>query len=135
MSDAPKNTRVGLIVVAGAAALAALSLGLYFRAQARIILGTKPGRWEDIAIGYARRSFEPLFASPYRIEPAFVAGLVADVRSRKLEVVRLGKGEFTPPPPGMLFMNRLQFGFYSVLAKLDAAVDYVAVERGFLGPI
>jgi hypothetical protein len=29
-------------------------------------------------------------------------------------------------------MNRLQFGFYSVVAKFDVAVDYAAVERGFL---
>jgi hypothetical protein len=32
----------------------------------------------------------------------------------------------------MLFMNRLQFGFYSVLAKLDVPVDYAAVETRFL---
>ena len=30
-------------------------------------------------------------------------------------------------------MNRLQFGFYSVLARLDATVDYAAVERDFMG--
>ena len=30
-------------------------------------------------------------------------------------------------------MNRLQFGFYSVLARLDVAVDYAAVEREILG--
>ena len=35
-------------------------------------------------------------------------------------------------PPEMLFVNRLQFGFYSVLARLDAEVDYAAVERGFI---
>ena len=27
-------------------------------------------------------------------------------------------------PPDMLFVNRLQFGFYSVLARLDVEVDY-----------
>ena len=35
-------------------------------------------------------------------------------------------------PPSMVFMNRLQFGFYSVLARLDVEVDYVAVERAIL---
>jgi hypothetical protein len=35
-------------------------------------------------------------------------------------------------PRGMLFMNRLQAGFYSVLARLDAEVDYAEVERWFL---
>ncbi len=29
-------------------------------------------------------------------------------------------------------MNRLQFGFYSVLARLSIEVDYAAVEREFL---
>ena len=29
-------------------------------------------------------------------------------------------------------MNRLQFGFYSVLARLDVEVDYAEVERLFL---
>ena len=29
-------------------------------------------------------------------------------------------------------MNRLQFGFYSVLARLDVEVDYREVERRFL---
>jgi hypothetical protein len=36
-------------------------------------------------------------------------------------------------PAEMLFVNRLQFGFYSVLARLDVEVDYAAVERGFIG--
>ncbi len=35
-------------------------------------------------------------------------------------------------PPEMLFMNRLQFGFYSVLARLDVEVDYAAIEREFV---
>ena len=37
-----------------------------------------------------------------------------------------------PLPPGMLFMNRLQFGFYSVLSRLDVSVDYAEVERRFM---
>lgn len=27
-------------------------------------------------------------------------------------------------PPTLLLLNRLQFGFYSVLARFDGAVDY-----------
>ncbi len=103
-----------------------------FRRWAAALIGTKGGRWEEIAVGYARRSFEPLFSSPFRITPSFVADTVAEVRSRQGEVLRLGKGDFAAPPPGMVLMNRLQFGFYSVLARLDVAVDYAAVERAFL---
>jgi hypothetical protein len=32
-------------------------------------------------------------------------------------------------------MNRLQFGFYSVLARLDVEVDYARVESEFLPPL
>jgi hypothetical protein len=32
----------------------------------------------------------------------------------------------------MLFVNRLQFGFYSVLARLDVDCDYASVERAFI---
>jgi hypothetical protein len=40
--------------------------------------------------------------------------------------------EFAPLPREWLFFNRLQLGFYSVLARLDVPVDYAEVERGFL---
>ena len=47
--------------------------------------------------------------------------------------LRLTKDKsFVPLPPNLIFMNRLQFGFYSVLARLDAEVDYAAVEHAFL---
>jgi hypothetical protein len=35
-------------------------------------------------------------------------------------------------PADFLFLNRLQFGFYSVLARLDVAVDYRAIEERIL---
>jgi hypothetical protein len=35
-------------------------------------------------------------------------------------------------PPTMILLNRLQFGFYSVLARLDVSVDYASIERAFL---
>jgi hypothetical protein len=35
---------------------------------------------------------------------------------------------FAPLPPSMALMNRLQFGFYSVLSRLDAVVDYADIE-------
>jgi hypothetical protein len=38
----------------------------------------------------------------------------------------------TPIPSGIVLTNRLQFGFYSVLARLDVAVDYVAEDRQIL---
>jgi predicted unusual protein kinase regulating ubiquinone biosynthesis (AarF/ABC1/UbiB family) len=103
-----------------------------FAVQVRRIMETRGGLYEDLAIAYSRRCFEPLFGSPYRITREYVRALVAEIGDMKRVVFQKG-GNFVPLPPGMLFMNRLQFGFYSVLARLDVEVDYAAVERAFMG--
>jgi predicted unusual protein kinase regulating ubiquinone biosynthesis (AarF/ABC1/UbiB family) len=102
-----------------------------FARAAKVLLETEPGPWEDFAIGYSRRCFEPLFGSPFAVTRAWTAGLVDVIRGTRK--VALSKGAaFTPLPAGMLFMNRLQFGFYSVLSRLEVEVDYAEVERAFL---
>ncbi len=103
-----------------------------FRAAVPVLIGTKPGRWEDWVLGYTRRCFEPLFGSPYRLERSWTAALVGKAREAKSLALSIPAEEFTPLPHGMLFMNRLQFGFYSVLARLDVEADYRGVEREFL---
>ena len=102
-----------------------------FAAQVKVIMETRGGLYEDLAIAYSRRCFEPLFASPYRITREYVRALVTEIGSMKQAMFKKG-GNFVPLPSGMLFMNRLQFGFYSVLARLDVEVDYAAVERAFM---
>jgi predicted unusual protein kinase regulating ubiquinone biosynthesis (AarF/ABC1/UbiB family) len=105
-----------------------------FAAQVRVIMETRGGLYEDLAIAYSRRCFEPLFASPYRISREYVRNLVVEIGELKRAVLKKG-GNFVPLPPGMLFMNRLQFGFYSVLARLDVEVDYAAVENAFMAGV
>jgi predicted unusual protein kinase regulating ubiquinone biosynthesis (AarF/ABC1/UbiB family) len=102
-----------------------------FRRFAAMILKTRGGRYEELATAYSRRCFEPVFASPFRIDRAYTKSLVDALRAMTTDVLT-GKSELVPLPPGMLFMNRLQFGFYSVLASLDVEVDYARVERAFL---
>ena len=80
---------------------------------------------------YTRRCFEPLFASPFHVTRDYVSGLFTAAKEMKKEIFAKDKS-FVPPPPNLIFMNRLQFGFYSVLARLDTKVDYAAVEREFL---
>ena len=92
---------------------------------------TRGGLYEEIAIAYSRRCFEPLFTSPFRVTREFVRNLVTEMGTLKQAVFKKG-GNFVPLPEGMVFMNRLQFGFYSVLARLDVQVDYAAVERSFM---
>ncbi len=96
------------------------------------MLETRGGAHEKRVLGYLRKAFEPQFSSPYRITREYVATLVAQMKDAGTETLRHNDGSFVPMPEGMLFMNRLQFGFYSVLARLDVPVDYAAVEKSFL---
>ena len=102
-----------------------------FRRAAAVILESKGGSYEAAATAYSRRCFEPVFASPFRITPEFATSLVSEIKTVKEQLWAKDKS-FVQLPSGMLFMNRLQFGFYSVLARLDVVVDYAEVERRFL---
>jgi predicted unusual protein kinase regulating ubiquinone biosynthesis (AarF/ABC1/UbiB family) len=92
------------------------------------ILGTHGGSYEAAAIAHSRLSMEPLFASPFRMQREYVSHLVKNVFSLR-EQLYAADGSFTQPPEGMLFMNRLQCGFYSVLAQLSCEVDYARIEE------
>jgi predicted unusual protein kinase regulating ubiquinone biosynthesis (AarF/ABC1/UbiB family) len=105
-----------------------------FAEQVRVIMETRGGLYEDLAIAYSRRCFEPLFLSPFRVTREFVRKLVVEIGEMKQVMFKKG-GNFVPLPEGMVFMNRLQFGFYSVLARLDVEVDYAAVERAFMAGV
>ncbi len=95
---------------------------------------TRGGLYEDLAIAYSRRCFEPLFASPFRISREYVRSVVTEIGTMKQAMFKKD-ANFVPLPKGMVFMNRLQFGFYSVLARLDVQVDYAAVERAFMANV
>jgi len=102
-----------------------------FGRAVREMVASKPGRLEDMAVAYTRRCFEPLFASPYRITRAYAASLVDGMRDMGSAAFKAKDDEFFTMPADMLFTNRLQFGFYSVLARLDVDADYASVERAF----
>jgi len=101
-----------------------------FRQRCVKILGTRGGSYEAAAVAHSRMSMEPLFSSPFRITREFVSDMLKNVLALKSELFSADKS-FTSIPEGLLFMNRLHFGFYSVLARLDACVDYRAVEEQF----
>ncbi len=105
-----------------------------FATSVRYLLGTKPGVLENLTLAYSRRCFNPIFHAPYRITRDYAASLVMEMRSMAKTARGLEDEEIVTMPPHMLFMNRLQFGFYSVLARLDVEADYRAVELGFLPP-
>ncbi len=89
---------------------------------------------ERLARDYTRRCFEPLFDAPYRVTRGYAADLVDGMKEMAVAARKLPEDEFFTMPAEMFFMNRLQFGFYSVLARLDVEVDYAAVERAFIPP-
>ncbi len=103
-----------------------------FAKAAAAILQTKGGRYEEAALEYSRRCFVPIFSSPFRITKQFSGDLFRAMKALGMEARTMKDDEFVPLPEGMVFMNRLQCGFYSVLARLDAEVDYAAVEAEFL---
>lgn len=102
-----------------------------FEAATARMLETRGGGYERKALAYTRTCFEPLFTDRYAITRAYVAGLVNGIRDMKEEMFTKD-GNFVQLPPGMVFMNRLQFGFYSVLARLDVEAEYARVESTFL---
>lgn len=96
----------------------------------RRLLETRGGAFEEAAMKYVRACFEPLFESPFHMTPEYVTSVVRGVLDLKQRVFARD-GSFAPLPPSIAMLNRLQFGFYSVLARLDVPADYVAVERRF----
>ncbi len=102
-----------------------------FRVAATRACHTVPGPYEDELVAYLWRCLEPLKHSPYRIERNYVADVVQSTQLLGKHALRRSS-KLTPPPPGVMLMNRLQFGFYSVLARLDVACDFAAIERELL---
>jgi predicted unusual protein kinase regulating ubiquinone biosynthesis (AarF/ABC1/UbiB family) len=102
-----------------------------FADAARHLLNLRGGGYEKASIAFARRCFQPLFDSPYHITRQYVAEIVGTIQELKSFMFKKNEG-FVPLPSGMIFMNRLQFGFYSVLARLNVEADFAAVERRFL---
>lgn len=99
----------------------------------RALLETRGGAYEGRALAYLREILRPVSESPFRLNPDYVRGVVQMFKANFKDFGRGEEGDgFVPLPPGMVFLNRLQFGFYSILARLNAPVDYRAVEAAFL---
>ncbi|MGZ5969194.1 MAG: ABC1 kinase family protein, partial [Polyangiales bacterium] len=102
-----------------------------FRAGFAKLFGAPEGKLLELAVAYTRDCFSPLFDAPYHITRPWTASLVDKMKAMAQEARKVKDDEFFALPEDMLFMNRLQFGFYSVLARLDVEVDYAKVEDSF----
>jgi predicted unusual protein kinase regulating ubiquinone biosynthesis (AarF/ABC1/UbiB family) len=90
----------------------------------------------ELADDYIRRCFEPILArGPYRISRPFAKELYDRGVANAVAMVKGKREDFQPLPAEWLFFNRLQLGFYSVLARLDVEVDYNRLDAEMLrGP-
>lgn len=95
------------------------------------MLGTHGGEFGEATRRYTTECFQPLLSDRFHITPDYAASLFKGVRTMKKSMSAKDQS-FVAPPPQLALMNRLQFGFYSVIAQLDVEVDYRAVEAEFL---
>lgn len=102
-----------------------------FREATRTLFQSKPGRHEDLMQEFTRACFEPLFVQPFRFTKEYAASLVTDIKRVAKATTKLKAEELNEMPADMFFINRLEFGLYSILARFDVEVDYAEVERGF----
>ncbi len=94
------------------------------------------GEHRRLAHDYLLQCFEPIRArGPYRITHAFCRTLFDGIRENTRKMALGSRKEWAPLPAEWLFFNRLQLGFYSVLARLDVEVDYAAVEGEILASL
>ncbi|HET8939921.1 MAG TPA: AarF/ABC1/UbiB kinase family protein [Polyangiales bacterium] len=102
-----------------------------FMRAAAFMSGTQPGPYERDLLAYLWRCYEPLKHSPFHMTAEYVTGVVHGIQELKGHMLRKSSN-VTPIPRGLVFTNRLQFGFYSVLARLNVDADYVSVARELL---
>ncbi|MGH1345202.1 MAG: ABC1 kinase family protein [Nannocystales bacterium] len=118
-------------IVAGHVSLAEGSFDGFEVAMAEM-LAAQDGTHRREMASYMRHAVSPLLESPFRITREFAGEVVRRFRSMAKSMISLSGSDYAAMPEGILFLNRLQFGFYSVLARLDVQADYAAVERSFL---
>lgn len=91
---------------------------------------TDGGAYEEAFQRYLHKCLEPVFRSPFRITRKFVTDLVQEIfELKKLALSR--RSRMVAVPESTVLLNRLQFGFMSVVARLDVQVDYARIEREF----
>jgi predicted unusual protein kinase regulating ubiquinone biosynthesis (AarF/ABC1/UbiB family) len=96
------------------------------------LMAMKPGPLADKALAYMDLNYQPLFETPFRVTRPFASLMVERMTEMAKMARTINEDEFFTMPPEMFFMNRLQFGFYSVLARLDVEADYRGTEEAFL---
>jgi predicted unusual protein kinase regulating ubiquinone biosynthesis (AarF/ABC1/UbiB family) len=104
-----------------------------FKMALRATLGTESGTYEDMTGDYVWEFLRPIREPSFTVDQAFTLGLVDRFKQMSSTFQKLDVKDLpTAIPEGMLFMNRLQFGFYSILSRLDVEVDYRSLKRSIV---
>lgn len=103
-----------------------------FKLYGSRMLETHGGDYAEMVYCYLQNCFKPIFESPFEITQDYSGDLVKEFKSMMMSLLKTRNDGFVPMPRGILFINRLQFGFYSVLARLNVEVDYAATELQYL---
>lgn len=86
----------------------------------------------DLAREYVVNCFRPIWTEGgFHLTSDYAASLLSGLRDGAWRVLRDG-GDVAPLPAEWVFFNRLQLGFYSVLARLDVEVDYRELDAAIL---
>ena len=96
------------------------------------MLETHGGDYEEMVYAYLQNCFKPIFEAPFEITQDYSADLVKEFKGMVMGLLKTSDDGFVPMPPGVLFINRLQFGFYSILARLNIEADYASTEKLYL---
>ncbi|HKU36568.1 MAG TPA: AarF/ABC1/UbiB kinase family protein [Polyangiales bacterium] len=92
---------------------------------------TRPGPYETDLLDYLWRCYAPLRSESFHLTREYVAEVVRSTQDMKRHLLSR-RSNVTPVPRGIVLTNRLQFGFYSVLARFDVTVDYAQIDREIL---
>lgn len=96
------------------------------------LMKMKPGPLANKALEYMDLNYRPLFETPFRVTKPYASLMVDRMKEMALMARTIDEDQFFTMPADMFFINRLQFGFYSVLARLDVDADYLGCELEFL---
>jgi predicted unusual protein kinase regulating ubiquinone biosynthesis (AarF/ABC1/UbiB family) len=102
-----------------------------FSRAARAAMETREGDFERTLHAYMWGCYEPLRKPRVHLTRDAVAARVRDTGELRRAMLS-SRAQVTPIAPAIMLLNRLQFGFWSVLARLDVAADYAAVHSALL---
>lgn len=102
-----------------------------FRAAVVHLGNLNGGPYEAAYQQYLHSCLEPIFRPTFHITRDFVTDLVQQIFELKRHALSR-RSHMVAVPESTVLLNRLQFGFMSVVARLDVTVDYATVERKFL---